>query len=78
MQFSMQLKKYALNSKAIHWFLYFSFTLLIEIMLPHLEIVFKGIIFSNFKVHCQMGAPDLLNPSFIGYLDKLQFFLYYK
>lgn len=62
----------------INLFLYFSFTLLIEIMLPHLEIVFKGIIFSNYQVHCHMGAPDLLNQFFIGYLDTLQLFLYYK
>lgn len=50
------------------------FHLLIEIMLPHLEIVFEGIISSNCKVHCHMGAPDLLNQSFIGYLDVLQLF----
>ena len=42
-------------------------------MLPHLEIVPKNIIFSNYKVHCQMDAPNLFNQSFIRYLDKLQF-----
>lgn len=43
-------------------------------MLPHLEIVLKNIIFSNDNIHCQMDVPNLFNQSFIGYLDKLQFF----